>query len=432
MTPAGTPEPGRRPDPPECSLLHVDMDAFYASVMVRDRPDLHDVPVVVGGGHRGVVLSANYPARRFGIRSGMSGTQARRLCPDAVTMPPDFALLTPVSKAIMETFRTVTPVVEVTSLDEAFLDVRGAGRLFGSPEAIAERLRARIRAEHGITCSVGIAATVSVAKLASRLAKPDGVRVIAPDRFVAEVHPLDVGVLYGVGEATRQRLHRLGLLTVGDVAALGVDDLRRMLGGHLGGHLHALVWGADRSELRPGGAGVFGFGEGEPEGSMGAQHTLSVDLTDRARLHRELLRLTSRVTARVRAAERVGRTVAITVRFSDFSTVHRSRTLPEPTDVTQEVYDTAVALLDGLLDAMAPRRPAVRLVGVRVEGLRRTRDGDSRQLALGERDPGWPGADRAVDRAATRFGSAAVRRASLLSAADSAPRPPGWPVQAIR
>lgn len=418
--------------PPQCPILHVDMDAFYASVMIRDRPELHDVPVVVGGGHRGVVLSANYPARRFGVRSGMSGVEAHRLCPDAVTMPPDFTLLTPVSKAIMETFRTVTPVVEVTSLDEAFLDVRGAGRLFGPPEAIAERLRSRIRAEHGITCSVGIAATVSVAKLGSRLAKPDGVRVIAPDRFVAEVHPLDVGVLYGVGEATRQRLHRLGLVTVGDVAAIDVATLRRMLGGHLGGHLHALVWGTDRSELRPGGAGAFGFGEGEPEGSMGSQHTLAVDIADRARLHREVLRLAARVAARARGAGRVGRTVALTVRFSDFTTVNRSRTLAEPTDVTQDLYGAAVSLLDTLLDTLAPRRPAVRLVGVRLEGLRRVRDGDSRQLALGERDPGWPDADRAVDRAADRFGSAAVRRASLLTPADSAPRPPGWPVQAIR
>ncbi|KRB76516.1 DNA polymerase IV [Nocardioides sp. Root190] len=394
------------------------MDAFYAAVMIRDRPELQDVPVVVGGGHRGVVLSANYPARRFGVRSGMSGTEARRLCPDALTMPPDFAVLTPVSRAIMETFRSFTPAVEVTSLDEAFLDVRGAVRLFGSPEAIAERIRSRIRAEHGITCSVGIAATISVAKLASRRAKPDGVRTIAPDHFVAEVHPLDVGVLYGVGEATRQRLHRLGLQTVGDVAAFPVDQLRQMLGGHLGTHLHALVWGTDRSDLRPGGAGVFGFGEGEPEGSMGAQHTLAVDLSDRSRLHRELLQLASRVAARVRSAGRVGRTVAITVRFSDFVTLNRSRTLPEPTDVTQEIYDVAVALFDQLLDDLLPRRPSIRLVGVRVEGLRAVRDGDSRQLALGERDPGWPDADRAVDRASSRFGSSAVRRASLLQQAS--------------
>ncbi len=408
-------------EPPTCPILHVDMDAFYASVMIRDRPELHDVPVVVGGGHRGVVLAANYPARRFGVRSGMSGLEARRLCPHAVTMPPDFAVLTPVSKAIMETFRAITPVVEVTSLDEAFLDVRGAVRLFGRPEAIAERIRSRIRAEHGITCSVGIAATVSVAKLASRQAKPDGVRTIPPDRFATEVHPLDVGVLYGVGEATRQRLHRLGLITVGDVAAVAPDQLRRMLGGHLGGHLHALVTGTDRGHLVPGGAGAFGFGEGEPEGSMGAQHTLAVDVRDRAQLRRELLRLTSRVAARVRGAGRAGRTVAVTVRFSDFTTVQRSRTLAEPTDVTQEVYDVAATLLDDVLDGRASqadvtvaRGLAVRLVGVRVESLRRVRPGDGRQLALGERDPGWPDADRAVDRVTGRFGRSAVSRASLL------------------
>jgi DNA polymerase-4 len=217
------------------------MDAFYASVAIRDRPELHDVPVVVGGGHRGVVLSANYPARGYGVRSGMSGVEARRLCPGLVEVPPDFDVLRPVSKAIMETFRSFTPVVEVMSLDEAFLDVRGAARLFGPPERIAERIRARVRSAHGITCSVGIAATVSVAKLASRRAKPDGVLVIPPERFVEVVHPLDVGELYGVGAATRDRLHRLGLVTVGDVARIPVDDLRRMVGGHLGGMLHALA-----------------------------------------------------------------------------------------------------------------------------------------------------------------------------------------------
>ncbi|WP_183094089.1 DNA polymerase IV [Nocardioides stalactiti] len=391
-------------------LLHVDMDAFYASVAIRDRPELHDVPVVVGGGHRGVVLSANYPARGYGIRSGMSGGEARRLCPRLVEVQPDFDVLRPVSKAIMETFRGFSPVVEVMSLDEAFLDVRGAARLFGPPEVVAERIRSRVRAEHGITCSVGIASAVSVAKLASRRAKPDGVLAIPTEDFVAVVHPLDVGELYGVGEATRQRLHRLGLMTVGDVARIPVSELRRMLGGHLGHHLHTLAWGADRSELAPGGAGAFGFGEGVPEGSMGAQHTLHSDTRDRDRLARELLRLSTRVTARMRAADKVGRTVAITVRWSDFRTISRSRTLPEPTDVTGDVY--AAALL--LLDAVFPLRLAVRLVGVRVEGLRPRSAAAGRQLALGEADPGWPDADRAVDRATDRFGSSAVRRASLL------------------
>ena len=391
-------------------LLHVDMDAFYASVAIRDRPELHDVPVVVGGGHRGVVLSANYPARRYGIRSGMSGGEARRLCPRLVEVPADFDVLRPVSKAIMETFRQFTPVVEVMSLDEAFLDVRGATRLFGPPTLIAERIRARVRAEHGITCSVGIASAVSVAKLASRRAKPDGVLVIAPADFVATVHPLDVGELYGVGEATRQRLHRLGLVTVGDVARIPVAELRRMLGGHLGGHLHTLAWGADRSDLSPGGAGTFGFGEGVPSGSMGSQHTLHADTRDRDQLARELLQLAARVTARLRAADKVGRTVAITIRWSDFRTISRSRTLPEPTDVTDDVYQAALLLLDEAL----PLRMAVRLVGVRVEGLRPRGELGSRQLVIGERDPGWPDADRAVDRATERFGSSAVRRGSLI------------------
>ena len=408
MTARATPEePG---DTARCPLLHVDMDAFYASVAVRDRPELRDVPVVVGGGHRGVVLSANYPARAYGIRSGMSGGEARRLCPPLVEVPPDFDVLGPVSKAIMETFRGFTPVVEVMSLDEAFLDVRGAGRLFGTPLEIAERVRVRIFEEHAITCSVGIAASVSVAKLASRRAKPDGVLAIPPERFAEVVHPLDVGELYGVGAATRERLRRLGLTTVGDVARISVGELRRMLGGHLGGHLHALAWGADRDHLLPGGAGTFGFGEGVPEGSMGAQHTLYADTRDRAELARELLRLSSRVAARLRAADKIGRTVAIAIRWSDFTTINRSRTLPEPTDVTDDIYRTALQLLD----ALGPRRLAVRLVGVRVEGLRPRTSLGGRQLVLGERDPGWPEADRAVDRATGRFGSSAVRRASLL------------------
>jgi len=400
---------------PGLHLLHVDMDAFYAAVMIRDRPELQDKPVIVGGGHRGVVLSASYPARAYGVRSGMSGAEAARRCPQAIFMPPDFGLLTPTSRAIMETFRSVTPTVEVVSLDEAFLDVRGAGKLFGSPEMIAERIRARVRAEHGITCSVGIAATVSVAKLGSRRAKPDGVLVLTPERFVAEIHPLDVGELYGVGAATRDRLHRLGLTTVGEVARVPLDDLRRMVGNHLGNVLHHLAWGTDRDYLAPGRAGTFGFGEGEPEGSMGSQHTLAIDVRDRADLARELLRLSARVAGRARAAGKVGRVVAITIRFSDFTTVSRSRTLPEPTDVTQEVYAAALALLDLLLARLAGRRLAVRLVGVRIEGLQRRRPELGRQLAFGERDPGWPEVDRAVDRAGDRFGGSVVGPASLLS-----------------
>lgn len=397
---------------PPCTLLHVDMDAFYASVMTRDRPELHQVPVIVGGGHRGVVLAANYPARRYGVRSGMSGVEAHRLCPTAVRLAPDFDILVPTSRAIMETFRTFTPVVEVMSLDEAFLDVRGARRLLGDPHEIAAAIRVRIREEQGIPCSVGIAATVSVAKLASRRAKPDGVVEIPPDRFAEMVHPLDVGELYGVGPATRERLHRLGLITVGDVATIARTDLQRMIGQRAGGHLHALVHGEDRRELRPGGAGVFGFGEGTPEGSMGAQHTMAVDVADRIGLAREVLALSIRVAARARAAGKVARTVAVTVRFSDFTTLSRSRTAGEPTDVTQEIYRTALALVLAVVEAHPGR--AVRLLGVRIEGLQRRRPEDGRQLAFGERAPGWPDADRAVDRVSTRFGRRAVQRASVL------------------
>ncbi|WP_246081800.1 DNA polymerase IV [Nocardioides litoris] len=390
-------------------VLHVDMDAFYASVLLRDRPDLQDRPVIVGGGHRGVVLAANYPARAFGVRSAMSGPQARRLCPQAVSLAPDYPLFSAVSRSVMALFRQVTPRVEAVSLDEAFLDLREAGPGWGSPVEVAETLRAAVHDEQRITCSVGIAASVSVAKLASRRAKPDGVTVLAPEDLPAEVHPLDVGVLYGVGEKTRARLHRLGLVTVGDVARQSVPDLQRLLGRHLGLHLHHLAWGTDRREVTPGGAGVFGAGEGEPDRSMGAQETFGRDTADREEVLRELLRLTAKVCARLRAKGVVGRTVALTVRFTDFTTVNRSRTLAEATDVTQEVYAAAAALYDVL--QARPRR--VRLVGVRIEGLV-DRERVQRQGVLGERDHGWSEADRAVDQAVGRFGAAAVRPASLL------------------
>jgi len=190
----------------ECPVLHVDMDAFYASVVVRERPELRDVPVIVGGGSRGVVLAANYPAREYGVRSALPMTRARRLCPQAVVVAPDFETFERVSASVMETFRLVTPLVEVVSLDEAFLDVRGSTRLLGPPVEIAERLRATIHDEQGITCSVGIAGSMTLAKMASRRAKPDGVVVVPPDRVTSFLHPLDVGELWGVGEKTRAML----------------------------------------------------------------------------------------------------------------------------------------------------------------------------------------------------------------------------------
>ncbi len=395
-------------------ILHVDMDAFYASVMTRDRPDLQQVPVIVGGGHRGVVLAANYLARQYGVHSAMTGSRARRLCPQAVVLQPDYDTFTTVSTAVMECFRRVTPLVEAISLDEAFLDVRAAGRRLGSPLQIAEHLRAVIHDEQRITCSVGVAASVSVAKLASKRAKPDGILVVPPEQVTAFLHPLDVGELYGVGEKTRALLHRLGLLTVGEIAHTPLRTLQRAVGHHLGAHLHELSWGADRRELATRGTGVFGHGarsgDGDPDKSMGAQETFGRDTDDRSVIARELLALTTKVTARMRTAEVAGRTVSITVRFADFTTITRSRTLSEATDVTQEVYRAAL----GLYDALGLQRARIRLVGVRVEGLL-PRSRVQRQLLLGERDRGWSEADRAVDRAARRFGSAAVRPASLLS-----------------
>ncbi|WP_341925501.1 DNA polymerase IV [Nocardioides psychrotolerans] len=390
-------------------ILHVDMDAFYASVATRERPDLQDVPVIVGGGHRGVVLSANYLARQYGVRSAMTGTRARRLCPHAVVLAPDYDTFTTVSASVMATFRQVTPLVEALSLDEAFLDVRGSVRRLGTPLQIAEQLRATIHDEQGITCSVGVASSVSVAKLASRRAKPDGVVVVPPEEMTSFLHPLDVGELYGVGEKTQAMLHRLGLITVGDVAHVPLRTLQRAVGDALGRQLHDLSWGTDRREIVARTASAFGLGGGEPDKSMGAQETFGRDTDDRAVVLREMLRLTAKVAGRMRTAQVAGRTVTITVRFADFTTITRSRTLPEATDVTQEVY----AAVTGLYDALGLQRARVRLVGVRVEGLV-PRDKVHHQLALGEREHGWAEADRAVDRATRRFGAAAVRPASLI------------------
>lgn len=395
--------PGRSVPSVDCPVLHVDMDAFYASVMTRDRPELSGVPVVVGGGTRSVVLAANYPAREFGVRSAMPMTRARRMCPSAVVIAPDFTVIQRVSDSVMETFRRATPVVQTISVDEAFLDVSGSVRRLGSPRRIAEQLRATIHDEQGITCSVGVAATMSVAKLASRRAKPDGVLEVPPGRVTQVLHPLDVGELWGVGEKTRATLHRLGLFTVGDVAHTDSVTLQRALGRAAGAQVHELAWGTDRRQVSA------TRSHAAPERSMGAEETFSSDTDDRDQVVRELLRLVTRVTGRMRVAQVAGRTVSIRVRFADFSTLNRSRTRAEATDVTQEIYRTAVELYD----ALGLQRARVRLVGVRVEGLV-PRTSVHRQLHLGEREHGWEEADRAVDAATRRFGASAVRPASLI------------------
>jgi DNA polymerase-4 len=388
----------------DCRILHVDMDAFYASVAIRDRPDLQQVPVVVGGGHRGVVLSANYPARAFGVRSGMSGRQAHDLCPQAVRVSPDFRDFETVSRSVMEIFREVTPLVEAYSLDEAFLDVSGAVRRLGSPARIAEYIRARVRDEQRIDCSVGVAATVSVAKLASRRAKPDGVLVVPPGEVADYLHPLDVGELFGIGPKTRARLHRIGLVTVGDVARTPRPTLQLLVGRALGAQLHQLAWGRDRTTLTP------RRSDHDPERSMGAEETFGSDVADREVISRELLRLAGKVTARMRRARVAGRTVAIRVRYTDFATLTRSRTLPDATDVTAQVHTEAMRLYD----ALPGRRLRVRLVGVRVEGLVPVEHAH-RQMVLGEPEHGWPDADRAVDKVHSRFGRGLVRPAALLA-----------------
>jgi len=392
---------GRRPG--DCTILHVDMDAFYASVMTRDRPDLQGTPVIVGGGHRGVVLSASYEARVFGVRSAMPTMRARRLCPAATVISPDFESFAAVSIAVMETFRDITPMVEVMSLDEAFLDISGSARRLGGSRQVAEQLRARIADDQRITCSVGIASTTHLAKLASRRAKPDGLVVVTPEQATAFLHPLDVEELWGVGESTATALRRLGLCTIGDIAHTSVDVLVRALGAATGAQLHDLSWGGGRTTV------VARRGVEEPERSIGSDTTFDRDTDDPEVVLRELLRSSTKVTSRMRAAEVVGRTVTLRVRFSDFTTITRSRTLRDPTDVAIEVHAQAA----DLFAALGLQRARIRLVGVRVSGLAAAAS-TPRQLMLGQRPHGWSDAERAVDAAGRRWGRSAVQPATLL------------------
>jgi DNA polymerase-4 len=391
---------GAAADDTGCTVLHVDMDAFYASVELLRHPELVGRPVIVGGGGgRSVVLSATYEARALGVHSAMPMTRARRACPQAVVLEPHHRDYARISDSVMAVFGSVTPLVEPLSLDEAFLDVSGAQRRLGSPAEIGEHIRSRIADEQGITCSVGVATTKFVAKLASTQAKPDGLLVVPADQVVAFLHPLPVGALWGVGDKTEETLHRLGLRTVGDLARTPEATLERALGVAVGRHLAALAWGRDERVVTP----------DEPDKSLGAEETFAVDVDDPTVVLRELLRLSERTAGRLRASGQVGRTVAVKVRFADFTTLTRSRTLAEPTDVGREIHAAARSLYEALgLD-----RARIRLVGVRVEGLRDAA-GQPHQLALDERPSGWREADRAVDRATRRFGVGAVRPASLV------------------
>jgi DNA polymerase IV len=415
--PTGADGFGPTADDTGCPILHVDMDAFFASVEVRDRPELRGRPVIVGGvGPRGVVSSASYEARRFGVHSAMPTSRARRLCPAGVYLPPNFERYQIASRAVMKIFGAVTPLVEPLSLDEAFLDVAGAGRRLGPPAAIARLIRAQVAEELGLTCSVGVAATKFVAKLASSRAKPDGLLVVPAGRAVEYLHRLPVSALWGVGERTAAALHRLGLSTVADIAHSQPRSLRAALGEAVGRHIYDLSWGRDPRPVTP----------RVPEKSVGAETTFDRDVADPDIIRRTLLSLAGRCAARARQSGIVGRTVSIKVRFADFRTITRSRTLPSATDVAREMFQTAWALFESL----APGEE-IRLVGLRLEGLL-PMSGGPRQLRLDEPEHGWRDAERAIDAATARFGAAAVRPASLLheglTSRPGQSTPPGKPL----
>jgi DNA polymerase-4 len=386
-----------------CPILHVDMDAFFASVEIRRRPDLRGKPVVVGGvGPRGVVSSASYEARRYGVRSAMPSMRARALCPQAIFLPPDFSAYTAASHAVMTIFRDMTPLVEPLSLDEAFLDVAGAQRLLGRPAVIARDIRARVLAEQQLTCSVGVAPTKFVAKLGSTRAKPDGMMVIPAGQVLDFLHPLPVDALWGVGDKAAETLHRLGLNTVGDLARAPLSMLRASVGEAAATHLHELSCGRDPRRVV----------SEHAEKSIGAETTFDTDVSDPSVIRRNLLALSEKVGARLRAAGQVGRTVTIKVRLADFKTVNRSRTTPTTTDVAREIFEISWALFEAL-----GAGDQIRLIGVRVEGLAAAATA-SRQLTLGEPERGWREAEAAADAVAARFGRSVVGPASLLSRSD--------------
>jgi DNA polymerase-4 len=384
-----------------CNVLHVDMDAFYASVEIRDRPELAGLPVIVGGtGGRGVVLSASYQARKFGVRSAMPVQRAQRLCPQATFVPPRHPMYAATSKEVMAIFGSVTPEMEPLAFDEAFLDVSGARRRLGPPTAIARHIRAEVARQQGITCSVGIAPTKFIAKIASARCKPDGLLVVPEAGVLDFLHPLPVAALWGVGERTGEVLARLGLRTVGDIAHAPAATLEHELGAAHGAHLAALAWGRDPRRVTP----------HVPDKSIGAEETFSTDVGDPEVIRRELLKLSGRTAHSLRAGGYVARTISVKLRLASFKTMTRSRTLAYPTDVAREIYATACALYEGSgLDPAA----RLRLVGVRVSGLVPVA-GANAQLAFDDRPVGWREAEQALDKIASRFGASAVRPAALV------------------
>lgn len=378
-------------------ILHVDMDAFYASVELLEHPELVGKPVIVGHrSSRSVVTAATYEARKYGVNSAMPMSIALRRCPQAIVLEPHFERYSHFSKAVMTLLGEVTPLVEPLSIDEAFLDVAGARRLLGTPWQIGTRLRERVFSQTGLRCSVGAASTKFVAKLASSRAKPDGLLVVPAADTLAFLHPQPVTALWGVGGKSEEQLRRLGLRTVGDVANVPFDALKRAVGAAGATRLHELAWGRDPRAIEL----------GREEKSVGHETTFETDVTDAVALHRELLRLSDAVGARLRRAGVQARTVSIKLRFEDFTTISRSRTLGEPTDLGKRIYEEARALYD---TASQGGRP-VRLIGVRGEGL----VGAVASLGLWDDDEQWREVEGAVDAIGSRFGAGVVRPAALL------------------
>ncbi|MEN2740764.1 DNA polymerase IV [Microbacterium sp. X-17] len=378
-------------------ILHVDMDAFYASVEVLDHPELRGKPVIVGAAEgRGVVSSATYEARRFGVRSAMPVSQALRLCPVAIVVPPHFDRYLVTSAHVMRLFRDVTPLVEPLSIDEAFLDVSGARRLWGSPGRIARMLRQRILEETGLTASIGVAATKHVAKMASTISKPDGLLIVAEPDTAAFLAARPVRALWGIGPKSAEALESRGIRTVADVLDTPRPVLDHALGAAMSDRIWHLARGIDAREVDT----------SRIEKSVGHEETFEEDISSPAILRAELRRLADRVGARLRAHDWEAATVSIKVRFSDFATISRSQTLPEPTAVGQRIGDAAQALL-AAVDLRAP----VRLVGVRAE---RLLPAGAAGAALWDDDAEWRRVEGALDDASARFGSGAVTRAALL------------------
>lgn len=381
---------------PEGTILHADLDAFFASVEQRDDRRLRGKPVIVGGG---VVLAASYEAKAHGIRTAMGGRQARRLCPQAIVVPPRMSAYAEASKAVFAVFHDTTPLVEGLSIDEAFLDVHGMRRLAGSPRAIAQRLRQRVLDDVGLPITVGIARTKFLAKVASGVAKPDGLLVVPADDELGFLHPLPIERLWGVGPATSAKLRRRSITTVGQVARLDEQVLVWMLGRGAGRHLHALAHNHDPRRVRV----------GRRRGSVGSQRALGTRPRSPAEIDATLVAIVDRVARRLRAGGRVCRTVVLRLRFGDFSRATRSRTLPHPTASTRAILDAARALLAVATPVIATK--GLTLVGISLANLHHE---DRLQLALplgGEDDSRL---DAALDAIRDRYGTAAVTRAVLL------------------